>query len=81
MGEKFGVFIPLGTGFHAFRHTYITSLDVAGTSLKVQQSLARHASGDMTLKYVNKSQRHHDEMRRANYVVVDRLQRTGTAGD
>jgi integrase len=81
MGEHFGLFIPAGTGFHAFRHTYITSLDTHGTTLKVQQSLARHAGSEMTLKYINKSRRHHDQMRRANFALVKTLDRTGTDGD
>lgn len=40
---------PLYADFHALRHTYITSLERAGLSVKQAQTLARHADPKLTL--------------------------------
>jgi integrase/recombinase XerC/integrase/recombinase XerD len=41
----------LGVSAHALRHTFITNLIRAGVDISVVQTLSRHASADMVLRY------------------------------
>ena len=56
-------------GWHTFRHTYSTMLRSAGTDLKVQQELLRHANIQTTMNIY--TQAVSDQKRAANSKVVE----------
>jgi integrase len=56
-------------GWHTFRHTYSTMLRSAGTDIKVQQELLRHANIQTTLNIY--TQAVSDQKREANSKVVE----------
>jgi integrase len=56
-------------GWHTFRHTYSTMLRSAGTDIKVQQELLRHASVQTTMNIY--TQAVSDQKRAANSKVVE----------
>lgn len=57
--------------FHALRHTFITTLAMAGERIKVVQELARHSKADLTLNVYTHAGLH--DLQGA----VDRLPSTG----
>ena len=56
-------------GWHTFRHTYSTMLRSAGTDIKVQQELLRHANIQTTMNIY--TQAVSDQKRVANSKVVE----------
>ncbi|HEX3322060.1 MAG TPA: tyrosine-type recombinase/integrase, partial [Terriglobales bacterium] len=56
-------------GWHTFRHTYSTMLRSAGTDIKVQQELLRHANIQTTMNIY--TQAVSDDKRAANRKVVE----------
>jgi integrase len=56
-------------GWHTFRHTYSTMLRSAGTDIKVQQELLRHANIQTTMNVY--TQAVSDQKREANSKVVE----------
>jgi len=56
-------------GWHTFRHTYSTMLRSAGTDIKVQQELLRHANTQTTMNIY--TQAVSDQKRAANSKVVE----------
>jgi integrase len=50
MGKKIGL---LHLGWHTFRHSYRSMLDVCGAPIGVQQKLMRHAQVSTTMRYGN----------------------------
>ena len=56
-------------GWHTFRHTYSTMLRSAGTDVKVQQELLRHANIQTTMNIC--TQAVSDQKRAANSKVVE----------
>jgi integrase len=56
-------------GWHTFRHTYSTMLRSAGTDIKVQQELLRHANIQTTMNIY--TQAVSDQKRAANSKVVE----------
>jgi integrase len=63
-GEKIGV---NRLGWHTFRHTYRSLLDVCGAQIGVQQKLMRHAQVSTTMKY---GDAYMGEKRKAHGAVV-----------
>jgi integrase len=63
-GEKIGVD---RLGWHTFRHTYRSLLDVCGAQIGVQQKLMRHAQVSTTMKY---GDAYMGEKRKAHGAVV-----------
>jgi len=64
-------------GWHTFRHTYSTMLRSAGTDIKVQQELLRHANVQTTMNIY--TQAVSDQKRAANSKVVEMVLRRSSA--
>ena len=62
-------------GWHTFRHSYRSMLDVCGAPIGVQQKLMRHAQVSTTMKYGNA---YMTEKRKANGAVVQMVLPTKT---
>lgn len=87
MGEAFGIEIPKGTGWHAYRHTFRAAVNKAGYSLEVQRDAMRHADIKMPLRYGRMSDEVLAEVAAARGKVIEMYHandvplRTGTGGD
>ena len=65
-------------GWHTFRHTYSTMLRSAGTDIKVQQALLRHANIQTTMNIY--TQAVSDQKRAANSKVVEMVLASAKTG-
>jgi integrase len=63
-GEKIGI---ARLGWHTFRHSYRSLLEVCGAQIGVQQKLMRHAQVSTTMKY---GDAYMGEKRKAHGAVV-----------
>jgi integrase len=64
-------------GWHTFRHTYSTMLRSAGTDIKVQQELLRHANIQTTMNVY--TQAVSEQKRDANSKIVQMVLRPGVS--